>query len=153
MIYYSFPPFIYWGTSSAARYRSHQETQNLPHGGRYSSQKKLSGTQAASCRQCYLCIEALCHSSMDPSHWCTRWQGGLVLESVRGHTWTEPQLRRHTTGQWLWSFRSGGTAHSSGRAQMLQEEMEKQQADRFKLIPKIYPCKVTKCSCEMLRCV
>lgn len=115
--------------------------------------KKLSGTQAASCHQCYLCIEALCHSSRDPSHWCTRWQGGLVLESVPGRKWTEPPLRRRTMGRWLWSFRSGGTAHSSGRARMLREEIEKQQADRFKLIPKIYPCKVTKCSCEMLRCV
>lgn len=34
MIYFFFPPFIYWGTSSAARYRSHQVTLNLPQGGK-----------------------------------------------------------------------------------------------------------------------
>lgn len=73
--------------------------------------------------QCYLCTKALCHSSTDPSHWCTRWQEGLVLESVQGHMWTEPQLQRRTAGQWLWSFHSGGMAHSSGHAQKLGKEM------------------------------
>lgn len=78
--------------------------------------------------QCYLCTAVLCHSSMDPSRWCTRWRGALVPERVPGHRWTGPRLRRRTAGRRWWSFRSGGKARSSGLARTLEEEVKRQKA-------------------------
>lgn len=72
--------------------------------------------------QDYPCIAVLCRSNTDPSRWCTRWQAGLVLKSGPGHRRTEPQRRPRTTGRRWWSFRSAGTARSSGHARKLQEE-------------------------------
>lgn len=76
----------------------------------------------------YLCTAVLCHSSMDPSRWCTRWRGALVPERVPGHRWTGPRLRRRTAGRRWWSFRSGGKARSSGLARTLEEEVKWQKA-------------------------
>lgn len=72
----------------------------------------------------YLCKQAPCRSSTDPSHWCTRWQGGPAPESGRGRRWTEPQLQHRRAGRWWRSCRSGGKARSSGHAQKLEKEKE-----------------------------
>lgn len=95
--------------------------------------KYLSSCRPLPAPQCYLCTAVPCHSSMDPSRWCTRWRGALVPERVPGHRWTGPRRRRRTAGRRWWSFRSGGKARSSGLARKLEEEMEVTESSAHKL--------------------